>query len=160
MTKGSSGPAGSSWPKATAGDDVTADLARLMARDLVFVMRFLGESQYRLQQHFHDFIAEELARQGFTKETHPLIGGFVETHALVMRDFVFSGVALTHQVRIDEMERLLGDTTSVLRVDIWDQLRGHIDMAERQFKTQAPGLERQLEAYRAPSRTNDEGERS
>lgn len=160
MTKESSGSGGSSWPKATAGDDVAADLARLMARDLVFVMRFLGESQHRLQQHFHDFIADELAGRGFTEDTHPLINGFVETHALVMRDFVFSGVALTHQVRIDEMERLLGDTTSVLRVDIWDQLRGHIDMAERQFKTQAQDLERQLEDYRAPVRTNDREERS
>lgn len=151
MTKGSSGPASPSWPKATAGDDVTADLARLMARDLVFVMRFLGESQHRLQRHFHGFVATELAERGYTEETHPLINRFVETHALVMRDFVFSGAALAHQFRIDEMERLLGDTTSMLRVDIWDQLRGHVEMAEKQFRKQTPDLERQLDAYRRRS---------
>ncbi len=77
-----------------------------------------------------------------------------------MRDFVFSGVALAHQFRIDEMERLLGDTTSLLRVDIWDQLRGHIEMAEKQFEGQTPALERQLDAYRPPTGGRDGGEAS
>jgi hypothetical protein len=132
--------------------DVTADLVRLMPRDAVFVLRFLGESQLRLQRHFHDFIAAELARNGVTPDSHPMIHGFIETHALTLRDFVFAGVGMAHQVRLPEMERLLGDTTSVLSVDVWDQLRSHVEAAERQFRAQAPALPAQLETYRAPDR--------
>lgn len=131
-------------------DDVTADLVRLMPRDAVFVLRFLGESQLRLQRHFHDFIAAELARNGVTPDTHPMIHGFIETHALTLRDFVLAGVGMAHQVRLPEMERLLGDTTSVLSVDVWDELRSHIETAEHQFRTQAAALPEQLETYRIP----------
>lgn len=132
--------------------DVTADLVRLMPRDAVFVLRFLGESQLRVQRHFQDFIAAELARNGITPDTHPMIHGFIETHALTLRDFVFAGVGMAHQVRLAEMERLLGDTTSVLSVDVWDALRSHIETAESQFRAQADALPGQLETYRAPDR--------
>lgn len=141
-----------SWLPAAADGDVASELARLMERDLVFVMKFLGESQYRLQSHFQDFILAELAKSGIGRDTHPMISGFAETHALLMRDFVFAGVALTRQFRAAEMERLLGDTTAILRVDVWDQLRRHIEAAEAQFRRQIPHLEERLEAYRPPDR--------
>ncbi|PZQ51279.1 MAG: hypothetical protein DI556_03655 [Rhodovulum sulfidophilum] len=130
--------------------DVTADLVRLMPRDAVYMLRFLGESQLRLQRHFQDFIAARLARLGVTPDSHPMIHGFIETHALTLRDFVFAGVSMAHQLRVAEMERLLGDTTSLLSVDIWDELRDHIETAERQFEAQAAALPDQLEGYRAP----------
>jgi hypothetical protein len=130
--------------------DVTADLVRLMPRDAVFMLRFLGESQSRLQNHFQDFIAAELAKRGVTQDSHPMIHGFIETHALSLRDFVFAGVSMAHQMRLPEMERLLGDTTSILSVDIWDELRGHIEAAERQFEAQAGALPEQLRGYLPP----------
>lgn len=132
--------------------DIGADLVALMPRDAVFALRFLGESQHRLQRHFQDFIAAELAANGVTPETHPMIHGFIETHALMLRDFVFSGVAMAHQFRLTQVERLLGDTTSVLRVDVWDQIRSHIDTAEAQFRRQAPDLPAQLGGYLIPPR--------
>lgn len=133
-------------------EDVTAALVRLMPRDAVFALRLLGESPHLLQRHFQDFIAAELGAQGVTPDTHPMIHGFVETHALMMRDFVLAGVSMVHQFRLAEVERLLGDTTSVLRVDIWDQLRSHIETAEAQFRSQAPALPAQLGDYVIPPR--------
>ena len=137
-------------PDPASPDDVTADLVRLMPRDAVFMLRFLGESQLRLQRHFHDFIAAELATHGVTPDSHPMILGFIETHARTLRDFVFAGLAMAHQVRLPEMERLIGDATSLLSVDVWDELRTHIELAERQFRGQAPGLPAELDGYRAP----------
>ncbi|WAP67556.1 hypothetical protein [Jiella pelagia] len=72
----------------------------------------------------------------------------------MMRDFVFSGVALSRQFRIEEIERLLGDASSLLRVDIWDELRRHIDVAEAQFAAQVPMMEERLETYRPPGERN------
>ncbi len=130
------------------GNDVTADLVRLMQRDLVFVMRFMGESQHRLQSHFQDFILAELSANGVTDDTHPMIHAFAERHAIMLRDFVFSGVSLTHQLRVEEVEQLTGNP--MIRVDIWDQLRNHIEMAEKQFRMQLPQLPTILEAWKAP----------
>ena len=87
------------------------------------------ESQYRLQSHFQDFIMAELSATGVTQASHPMIHAFVERRAILLRDFVFSGVSLSRQIRVEELERLTGDT--MLRVDTWDQLRSHIDMAEK-----------------------------
>lgn len=140
-------------------DDVTSDLVRLMPRDLVFTMRFLGESQNLLQRHFQGFMEAEMAAAGMTPETHPMIHAFIERHALLMRDFVFSGVALTRQFRIEEIERLIGDSTSLLRVDIWDELKGHIAMAERQFRSQVPGLPQLLSGWAAPAPATPPGDR-
>jgi hypothetical protein len=131
-------------------DDLAASLVQLMPRDAVFSLRLLGESPHLLQRHFQDFIAAELAANGVTPATHPMIHGFVATHALMLRDFVLSGLAMAHQYRLAEIERLLGDTTSMLRVDIWDQIRSHIEIAERQFRAQAPDLPDQLRGYLAP----------
>jgi hypothetical protein len=128
--------------------DVTTQLAELMQRDLVFVMRFIGESQHLMQSHFQHFILQELAMTGVTSETHPMIHAFAEKHALVLRDFVFSGVSLSRQFRVEEMEQLTGDT--MIRVDVWDQLRNHVSMAESQFRSQLPELPPALEAWKSP----------
>ena len=138
-------------PRPNQPDDVSAELVKLMPRDLVFVMRFMGESQHRLQGHFQDFIRAELATRGVTAETHPMIHLFIESHAILLRDFVFSGVSLSLQFRIDEIERLTGDTTSMIRVDIWDQLKSHIETAEKQFHAQAGTLPGLLSAFVKPS---------
>ena len=135
-------------PIGDVGGDVTIELARLMQRDLVFVMRFLGESQHLMQAHFQQFILRELAAAGIDQDTHPMIHAFAERHAILLRDFVFSGVSLSRQLRVEEVERLTGDT--MLRVDIWDQLRGHVAMAEQQFRTQMPQLPTLLEAWKSP----------
>jgi len=137
-------------PMSSQADGVAGDLVRLMLRDLVFVMRFMGESQHRLQSHFQDFIRGELAAGGVTAETHPMIHLFIESHAILLRDFVFSGVSLTRQFRVDEIERLTGDTTSMIRVDIWDQLKSHIETAEKQFQSQAGTLPRLLSTFEKP----------
>lgn len=142
-------------PLRDQGDGITADLVRLMQRDLVFALRFMGESQYRLQSHFQDFILAELSATGVTQSSHPLIHAFVERHAILLRDFVFSGVSLSRQIRVEELERLTGDT--MLRVDIWDQLRSHIDMAEKQFRTQLPELPTILEAWKTPEPAKPRG---
>ncbi|MGO4338607.1 hypothetical protein AB4037_27215 [Labrys sp. KB_33_2] len=130
--------------------DVIMDLLRLMPRDLIFSMRFLGESQLRLQRHFHDFMIAELMLAGITEETHPLLHAFVERHAITLRDFVFSGVSLSRQFRVEDIERLTGDTTSLLRVDIWDQLRSHVETAQRQFEAQLPELPNLLSGWERP----------
>lgn len=130
-------------------EDVSTALARLMQRDLVFAMRFVGESQHLMQNHFQQFILKELATAGITPETHPMLHAFAEKHALMLRDFVFSGVSLSRQFRVEEIEQLTGDT--MIRVDVWDQLRSHVSMAERQFRTQLPDLPTVLEAWKAPN---------
>jgi hypothetical protein len=132
----------------TPNSDVTTQLAGLMQRDLVFVMRFIGESQHLMQNHFHRFILDELAMTGVTPETHPMIHAFAEKHALMLRDFVFSGVSLSRQFRVEEMEQLTGDT--LIRVDIWDQLRSYVGMAENQFRSQLPELPVVLDAWKSP----------
>jgi hypothetical protein len=72
-------------------------------------------------------------------------------HATEMRDFVFSGVSMSRPFRIEEIERLLGDTTSVIRTDIWDSLRSHIEAVERKFLAEADDLPRQLAVIDAES---------
>lgn len=144
-------------PLGTVQGDVTTELARLMQRDLVFIMRFMGESQYLMQSHFQDFILKELAATGVTETTHPMIHAFVERHAILLRDFVFSGVSLSKQFRIEEVERLTGDT--MIRVDIWDQLRSHVSMAEQQFRTQLPELPTLLEAWKSPEGSSRDDQR-
>lgn len=131
-------------------DAIASELSQRMQRDLVFVMRFLGESQHLMQAHFQSFILGELASREINEETHPLLHAFAERHAILLRDFVFSGVSLSRQFRIEEVERLTGDT--MIRVDLWDQLRSHIAMAEQQFRSQIPQLPAMLEAWKSPER--------
>lgn len=140
-------------PAEAGHTDVATELARLMKRDLVFIMRFIGESQHLMRRHFQQFILRELAMTGVTPETHPMIDAFAEKHALMLRDFVFSGVSLSRQLRVEEVEQLTGDT--MLRVDVWDQLRSHISMAETQFRIQLPQLPAILDAWKKPEGTAD-----
>jgi hypothetical protein len=137
-----------SGPLRPPAGDVTSELVERMQSDLVFVMRFIGESQLLMLNHFQQFILRELALTGVTPETHPMLHAFAEKHALMLRDFVFSGVSLSRQLRVDDIERLTGDT--MIRVDVWDQLRSHITMAESQFRSQLPELPVALEVWKAP----------
>jgi hypothetical protein len=140
----------------SAGRVEVADvLFELMPRDAVFALRLLGESRSRLLEHFHALILTELAKLGATPETHPMLGAFAETHALTLRDFVVSGVEIAHQFRVEEIERLTGDSAGVLRVDVWDRLKSHIADAESQFKRQLVSMREQIEAYRAPAAQAD-----
>ena len=143
------------WPASSgaASDDHVADaLVELLPRDAIFALRFLGESRVRLLEHFQAFIMGEFSKLGATAESHPMLHAFSETHALALRDFVVSGVEGAHQFALEHMERLMGDSGGLLRVDIWDQLKSHIGDAETQFQRQLEGLQKELEAYRAPER--------
>lgn len=126
------------------GARIAEEIVRRAPQDLVFVMRFLGESQYRLMRHFQQFIREETARRGATAEEYPLLAHFVDAHAAELRDFVFNGVALSRHFRVGEIEFLTQDSEALLRVDIWDSLKSHIETAQRRFLTQADNLPRML----------------
>lgn len=102
-------------------------------QDLVFTMRFLGQSQELLHSHFRAFLERALAEAGVTVNEHPLLPFFIDSHAVELRDFVFTGVSLARQFRLPEIETLTGDAETMLRVDIWDALANHIDMAEARF---------------------------
>lgn len=147
---------------ASAGRVEVADaLIELMPRDAVFALQLLGESRSRLLEHFHALILAELAKLGATPETHPMIGAFAETHALRLRDFVVSGVEIAHQFRVEEIERLTGDASGLLRVDVWDRLKSHIADAESRFQRQLLGMRDDIEAYRVPAAGADgSGERA
>lgn len=102
-------------------------------QDLVFTMRFLGQSQHILHNHFRQFLETRLAEAGVTPESHPLLPFFIDTHAVELREFVVTGVALTRSFRLNEIEILTGDVETLMRVDIWDAIASHIDMAEKRF---------------------------
>ena len=120
--------------------NVADEIVRRAPQDLVFVMRFLGESQYRLLRHFQSFVRAELTRRDATLTEHPLLTPFVDRYAGELRDFVFGGVSLSRQFRIAEIESLIGDTTSLMRLDIWDSLKSHIETAESSFLAQVDDL--------------------
>jgi hypothetical protein len=126
------------------GSRIAEEIVRRAPQDLVFVMRFLGESQYRLMRHFQEFIRNETAHRGATAEEFPLLAHFVDAHAAELRDFVFNGVALSRHFRVGEIEFLTQDSEALLRVDIWDSLKSHIETAERRFLAQADDLPRML----------------
>ena len=86
-----------------AARQVAEHLVRRSPQDLVFVMKFLGESQLLLHDHFRAYIADELARRGATLERHPLLQLFIDAHANELREFVFTGVSLSRQFRLPEM---------------------------------------------------------
>ncbi|WP_236019512.1 hypothetical protein [Fuscibacter oryzae] len=102
-------------------------------QDLVFTMRFLGQSQEILHSHFRCFLESRLAQAGVTPENHPLLPFFIDSHAVELRDFVVTGVALARPFRLGEIEVLTGDVETLMRVDIWDAIASHIDMAEARF---------------------------
>ena len=131
--------------------EVANDLVALMSRDVVFVPRFLGESQERLRQYFREFSLTEMARAGITVEMHPMLPAFLDRHAALLCEFVFMGVSLPHQLRIIEIERLQNDQAGLLRMDLWDQLKFHIAAAEERFRKDMPALADSL-ARLEPSR--------
>lgn len=132
-----------------SGSTLAEAVVSRAARDLVFVMQFVGESQYTVLKHFQELVIRELAARGITREDKALLQIFIDRHATEMRDFVFSGVALSRPIRIEEMEQMMGDTTNVIRTDVWDALRSHIDAVERKFLADADDLPRQLSAIEA-----------
>ena len=101
--------------------------------DLVFTMRFLGQSQELLYSHFRAFLESELGKAGVSAEEHPLLPFFIDSHATELRDFVATGVALARPFSLGEIEFLTGDAETLMRVDIWDAIASHIDMAEARF---------------------------
>lgn len=123
---------------------VAEEIVRRASQDLVFVMRFLGESQYRMTRHFQSFIRGEIERRGATVDRYPLLAHFIDAHAAELRDFVFTGVSLSRQFRVGEIEVLTQDTEALLRVDLWDSLKNHIETAEQRFLAQAADLPRLL----------------
>ena len=135
---------GSTERAAPDGAQVAEEIVRRAPQDLVLVMRFLGESQYRMLRHFQEFIRTEAARRGATAEEYPLFAHFVDADAAELRDFVFNGVALSRHFRVGEIEFLTRDTEALMRVDIWDSLKNHIETAERQFLAQVDDLPKLL----------------
>lgn len=134
---------------AGGGARLAGEIVAEAPRDLVFVMQFVGEAQYKVLKYFQDLVIRELASRGIHREDTALLQIFIDRHATEMRDFVFSGVALSRPIRIAEIERLMGDTTNVLRTDIWDALRSHIDAVEGKFVAEADALPLQLAAIDA-----------
>lgn len=139
-------------PERTPDWSQSADSAATLAqeiierapRDLVFVMQFLGESQYRVLHYFQELVIRELEKRGVSREDHALLQVFIDSHACEMRDFVFNGVSMARPFRVEEIERMLGDKASVLRTDAWDTLRSHIESVEAKFLKEADALPRQL----------------
>lgn len=101
--------------------------------DLVFTMRLLGQSQEILHTHFRHFLEARLAEAGVTPESHPLLPFFIDSHAVELREFVVTGVSLARSFRLGEIEILTGDVETLMRVDIWDAIASHIDMAKKRF---------------------------
>ena len=110
-------------------------------RDLVFIVRLVGESQDILYRHFKAFVEAELARRGYGYGDHPLLRLFVETHARVLANFVTNGVGLNHQLGVQAFERLAGDPMRLLRADVWDSVRSHIEAAQQHFVSDIGGLQ-------------------
>jgi hypothetical protein len=113
-------------------------------RDLAFVVRLTGESQYLLVRHFQAFIEAELAKHGIFYGAHPLLRPFIETHARELSDFVVNGIGLQHQLGLKAIEMMTGDPMRLLRVDLWDSLRSHVEDAQRRFVSGVGGLQRIL----------------
>ena len=139
-------------PRETAGPGGAALAQEIIARapeDIIFTLQFLGAAHYKVLRYFQDLVIRELEARGIGREDKALLQIFIDRHAAAMRDFVFAGAALARPFGIEEMERLLGDTTGVIRTDIWDALRSHIDAAESKFRREADDLPRQLAAIEA-----------
>lgn len=123
-----------------------AEIMRRADRDIVLVVKLLGESRHLLQQHFQDFVRDELARRGIRFGDHPLLLPFIETHGGELAEFVISGIALHHQFRLSAFEAMSGDPHRLLRVDVWNTLQSYIDKAEAHFVSDIGGLQQILQA--------------
>ncbi len=129
---------------AETGSALAEAIVAQAPRDLVFVMQFVGDTQYKVLKYFQDLVIRELETRGIRREDNALLQIFIDRHATEMRDYVFSGVSLSRPFRIEEIERLTGDTTNVIRSDIWDALRSHIGTVEDKFVREADKLPVQL----------------
>ncbi len=133
-------------PRAT---ELASTILANAQRDVVFTLRIRGESLDRLSRHFQGFIETALKANGVSYGDHPLLRLFVETHGRELTDFVANGMALAHQMDLKAFERFGGDSTHLLRADIWDSLRGYIESAEQHFMSGLGGLHDILAEVRA-----------
>ena len=129
-----------------AASGPAAEIMARAERDVVFVVKFLGESQHILQQHFQDFIRTELDKRGITFGDHPLLLPFIETHGAELAEFVVTGIGLHHQFHLTAFEKMAGDPERLLRVDIWNTLQSYVDKAEAHFISDIGGLQQILAA--------------
>lgn len=139
-------------PDETASRSTAAAMLARAPQDLVFTMRFLGQSQEILHSHFRRFLEDRLAKAGVTVDSHPLLPFFIDSHAVELREFVVTGVALARSFRLGEIEILTGDVETLMRVDIWDAIASHIDMAETRFSAGIQRVVDRLEADEAALR--------
>ncbi len=130
----------------TGGAGIAEKIIQYADRDVVFSIKILGESRNNLQQHFQDFIRAELEKNGITFGDHPLLLPFIETHGFELAEFVTTGVALEHQISMQQFEKLSGDPLNLFRVDLWDSLSSHIEKAESHFVSGIGGLQTILAA--------------
>ncbi|MDQ0391930.1 hypothetical protein [Labrys monachus] len=137
-------PAGRQEGGQDAASLLASEILSRADRDLAFVIRLVGESQYLLVRHFQLFIEDQLARRGVVYGDHPLLRPFIETHARELAEFVLNGVGLEHQFGLQAIETLAGDPMRLLRVDLWDSLRSHVEDAQRRFVSGVGGLQRIL----------------
>lgn len=127
----------------------TGPAGEIMARaerDLVFVVKFLGESQHILQRHFQDYVRTELEKRGITFGDHPLLLPFIETHGSELAEFVMTGIGLHHQFNLNAFETIEGDPQKILRLDIGNTLQSYIEKAEEHFISGLGGIHQILAA--------------
>lgn len=129
-----------------ASGGVAAEIMERAERDLVFVAKFLGESQHILQRHFQRYVQDELEKCDITFGDHPLLLPFIETHSSELAEFVVTGVGLHHQFHLTAFEKMAGDPQRLLRLDIWSTLQSYIDKAEAHFVSDIGGLRQILAA--------------
>lgn len=123
-----------------------AEIMARAERDLVFVVKFLGESQHILQRHFQDYVRTELEKRGITFGDHPLLLPFIETHGSELAEFVVTGIGLHHQFDLNAFETMQGDPQQLLRLDIWNTLQAYIEKAEFYFISGLGGIHQILAA--------------
>jgi hypothetical protein len=123
-----------------------AEIMARAERDLVFIVKFLGESQHILQRHFQDYVRTELERRGISFGDHPLLLPFIETHGNELAEFVITGIGLHHQFHLKEFETMQGDPQKLLRFDVWNTLQSHIEKAEAHFISGLGGIQQILVA--------------
>lgn len=118
-------------------------LVRRAPRDVVFQIAFVGETREVLHRFFEERIEAEIEARGGSM-TDDLARPFVDEHAARLRDFVLTGVSLSRQFRLEEIEALLGDRTMLTRVDLWDAFTSHIETALDGFRAEADRVSEML----------------
>ena len=125
---------------AMSASEVASKIIERADRDVAVVVQIVGESQYLLVRHFETFIEGELARRGVVYGDHLLLRPLIETHGRELAEFVMSGVAIHHKFGLQALESPAGDPLRLLRSDVWDSLRSHIEDAQRHFVSDAGGM--------------------